>query len=125
MASHSTARTGSAGRPPGAAPGIRPSWATSPATQRSMRSNKRRDTRPELAIRRLLFHAGARYRVDVPLWFDRRRRADIVFPKAKLAVFIDGCFWHGCITHYSAPRANASYWRDKLESNNALCAGRA
>lgn len=82
-----------------------------------MRSNRRRDTKPELAVRRLLFLAGARYRVDVPLWFDRRRRADIVFPARKLVVFIDGCFWHGCEKHYSAPQANAEYWRNKVLSN--------
>lgn len=82
-----------------------------------MRSNRRRDTRPELAIRRLLYARGLRYRVDVPLDFDRRRRADIVFPSAKLVVFIDGCFWHGCPDHYSVPVTHAEFWALKRAKN--------
>ncbi|MDP9225115.1 MAG: very short patch repair endonuclease [Actinomycetota bacterium] len=84
-----------------------------------MQSNKRRDTKPELAIRKQLFARGARYRVDYPLWFDRRRHADIVFPKQKIAVFIDGCFWHGCTEHYTAPQANAEFWRKKVLGNRS------
>ena len=84
-----------------------------------MRSNRRRDTKPELAIRRLLHARGLRYRVDVPLEFDHRRRADIVFPAAKLIVFIDGCFWHGCKEHYSVPATNAEFWATKREKNMA------
>src|SRR5690349_3818914 len=91
------------------------SWASTPATRRSMQSNKRRDTKPELAIRQLLFARGARYRVDQPLWFDKRRHADIVFPRQKIAVFIDGCFWHGCMEHYTAPKANMEFWHEKVE----------
>lgn len=93
------------------------SWASSPGTRASMKSNRRRDTKPELAIRRLLHARGLRYRVDVPLEFDRRRRADIVFPAAKLIVFIDGCFWHGCQEHYSVPVTNAEFWATKRAKN--------
>ena len=82
-----------------------------------MRSNRRRDTKPELAIRRLLHARGLRYRVDVPLEFDHRRRADIVFPAAKLIVFIDGCFWHGCPTHSVPAKHNTGWWREKILAN--------
>lgn len=84
-----------------------------------MRSNRRRDTKPELAVRKLLHARGLRYNVDVPLDFDRRRRADIVFPAAKLAVFIDGCFWHGCPEHYTVPARNAEFWAAKRTGNTA------
>jgi DNA mismatch endonuclease (patch repair protein) len=84
-----------------------------------MLGNRRRDTAPELVIRRLLHSHGLRYRVDWPLPFDRRRRADIVFTKQKVAVFIDGCFWHGCPEHYIAPRANSEFWADKVVGNMA------
>jgi DNA mismatch endonuclease (patch repair protein) len=84
-----------------------------------MQSNRRRDTKPELAIRKQLFAQGARYRVDYPLWFDRRRRADIVFPKQRIAIFIDGCFWHGCTEHYTAPKANMEFWSEKVSGNRS------
>lgn len=83
-----------------------------------MLGNRRRDTAPELAIRRLLHAQGLRYRVDWPLPFDRRRRADIVFTKQRVAIFIDGCFWHGCPEHYIAPRANREYWAEKVAGNS-------
>jgi DNA mismatch endonuclease (patch repair protein) len=58
-----------------------------------------------------------RYYVQRPLDFDRRRRADIVFPRARVIVFVDGCFWHSCPEHATFPRANAEWWRIKLERN--------
>lgn len=70
-------------------------------------------------MRRLLHARGLRYNVDVPLEFDKRRRADIVFTKARLAVFIDGCFWHGCAEHYTEPATNTEYWTAKREKNMA------
>lgn len=84
-----------------------------------MKSNRRRDTKPEVAVRRLLHARGLRYRVDVPLEFDRRRRADIVFPAARLAVFIDGCFWHGCQEHYTVPATHPEFWAEKRTKNMA------
>lgn len=95
------------------------SWATSEGTRRSMLGNRRRDTAPELAVRRALHAAGLRYRVDYPLAFDRRRRADVVFTRQKVAVFIDGCFWHGCPDHSTTPRQNVDYWGPKLARNAA------
>lgn len=83
-----------------------------------MVANRRRDTKPELKIRRILHARGFRYRVDfAPLQSDRRRRADIVFTRAKVAVFVDGCFWHGCPEHFIPPRRNAGYWGPKIQRN--------
>jgi DNA mismatch endonuclease (patch repair protein) len=65
-----------------------------------------------------MLHArGYRYRVDTRPVKTLNRRADIVFPKERLAVFVDGCFWHGCQAHYQAPAANFAYWRAKVEAN--------
>ena len=93
------------------------SWASNPGTARSMKSNRRRDTRPELAIRRLLHACGYRYRVDFAPWSNKRRRADIVFTRRRLAVFIDGCFWHGCPEHGTIPASHVEYWEPKLARN--------
>ncbi|MFJ4278858.1 T/G mismatch-specific endonuclease [Streptomyces sp. Ag82_O1-12] len=76
-----------------------------------------RDTAPEVAVRRLLHASGFRYRVNVPVPGLPRRTIDIVFPKTKIAVFLDGCFWHGCPQHATHPKANAEWWRAKLEKN--------
>lgn len=94
------------------------SWASSAATRSSMLSNRRRDTAPEVAVRRLVHAAGLRYRVDyAPLLTQKRRRADIVFTRAKVAVFIDGCFWHGCPQHYQPSKSNVEYWIPKIAAN--------
>lgn len=93
------------------------SWASSEGTRRSMRANKARDTKPELAVRRGLHAAGFRYRVDVRPSLELRTRADIVFTRLRIAVFIDGCFWHGCPLHASLPKKNADYWVPKLRRN--------
>ena len=93
-------------------------WASSPSVRAVMHSNKRRDTRPETAVRRLIHTAGLRYRVDYPPLPElRRRRADVVFTRAKVAVFIDGCFWHGCPEHYRPASQNASFWNAKRTAN--------
>jgi DNA mismatch endonuclease (patch repair protein) len=96
------------------------SWASNDATRASMRANRRRDTKPELAVRRLVHAAGLRYRVDyAPLVDNRRLRADLVFTRAKVAVFVDGCFWHGCPQHHTAARRNAAFWAAKVTGNRA------
>ena len=77
----------------------------------------RRDTKPEVELRRLLHRAGLRYRVDYRPLPELRRKADIVFRGAKLAVFVHGCFWHRCPAHGTAPRANAGWWDEKLSRN--------
>ena len=93
------------------------SWATSAATRRSMLGNRSRDTAPELALRSALHARGFRYRVDARPIAEFRRRADIVFTRLRVAVFVDGCFWHGCPLHYRVPTLNADYWRPKIQRN--------
>ena len=77
----------------------------------------RRDTKPEVAILRELWRRGRRYRVDVSVVPGSRRRADIVFTRCRVAVFVDGCFWHSCPIHATEPNANADWWSDKLRRN--------
>ena len=72
-----------------------------------------RDTSPELRLRRALWSAGARYRVNSKL----PGKPDIVFVRAKVAVFVDGCFWHSCPVHGTSPKTNTEYWGPKLERN--------
>jgi DNA mismatch endonuclease, patch repair protein len=85
----------------------------------NMRAIRRTDTKPELALRRALHRLGYRYRKDYRLDLDggRRVRPDIAFTGRKVAVFVDGCFWHGCPEHGSKPRANEWYWGPKLLAN--------
>lgn len=90
---------------------------SSAAAARRMRATRQRDTTAELEIRRLLHRKGLRYRIDERVIPDLRSRADIVFRRARVAVFIDGCFWHCCPRHRTFPRSNASWWRDKLNQN--------
>ncbi|WP_241662319.1 MULTISPECIES: very short patch repair endonuclease [unclassified Streptomyces] len=92
---------------------------SSPAVSARMSRQSSRDTAPELAVRKLLHAAGLRYRVNVAVPGMPRRTIDIVFTKAKIAVFMDGCFWHGCPEHATHPRANAEWWRVKLDKNMA------
>lgn len=94
------------------------SWASSDAVRAVMRANRRRDTRPELAVRRGVHAHGLRYRVDFPPLPTRPRlRADLVFTRKKIAVFIDGCFWHGCPEHLRPARTNANFWTAKITAN--------
>lgn len=96
------------------------SWASSPVRRRIMQSNRQRDTSPEMAVRRVLHARGLRYRVDTRPMASVRRRADIVFPRQKLAVFIDGCFWHGCPVHGTRSfKTNSLFWQQKIERNLA------
>jgi len=82
-----------------------------------MLGNRGRDTRPELLIRRALHARGLRFRVDLRPEPSLRTRADIVFTKRRIAVYIDGCFWHGCPLHATTPKSNESYWLPKLARN--------
>lgn len=85
-----------------------------------MQANRSRDTQPELAVRRLLHRAGLRYRVAVAPEVSVRRKADVVFTRRRIAVFIDGCFWHGCPEHGRREfRSNVEYWPSKIASNVA------
>ena len=84
-----------------------------------MKSNRRADTKPELALRRALHGQGYRYRKDYRLDLDDgvRVRPDIVFTARRIAVFVDGCFWHCCPEHGRQPAANTWYWEPKLRRN--------
>jgi DNA mismatch endonuclease (patch repair protein) len=83
-----------------------------------MKGQARRDTKPELALRRAVWRLGLRYRVDVaPI--PGRRRADLVFTRARIAVYLDGCYWHRCPDHASIPKANRDWWIAKLAANVA------
>jgi DNA mismatch endonuclease (patch repair protein) len=84
-----------------------------------MQSNKSRDTKPELALRSAVHALGLRYRVGAKPLTGLRRTADLVFPTAKVAVFLDGCFWHGCPEHHTVAAANAKFWADKVSGNRA------
>jgi DNA mismatch endonuclease, patch repair protein len=93
--------------------------ASSPATRRVMQSNRGRDTGPEVAVRALLHAAGFRFRKHCRPVPNIRCEADVVFSKAKVAVFLDGCFWHGCPEHGRRPRTNGTYWAAKIARNQA------
>ena len=93
--------------------------ASSELASRRMKNTPTRDTPAELALRRILHSMGLRYRVDARADPALRRRADIVFSGAKVAVFVDGCFWHACPDHGSSPKANAVWWKEKLRTNVA------
>jgi DNA mismatch endonuclease (patch repair protein) len=95
------------------------SWASSEAVRASMQGNRSRDTGPEIAVRRLLHASGLRYRVAFRPLPGLRRTADVVFTRARVALFIDGCFWHGCPDHYRQPKSHVEYWSAKIEGNRA------
>lgn len=95
------------------------SWASSPAVRRVMQGNRKRDTRLEIPLRRILYARGLRYRVAARSLAHRPWTADLVFRGARLAVFVDGCYWHGCAERYASPRTNQGYWSVKIEPNLA------
>jgi DNA mismatch endonuclease (patch repair protein) len=82
-----------------------------------MQAARQRDTQAEIGLRKLLHARGLRFRVDRTVLDGMRRRADIVFVSARVAVFVDGCFWHCCPRHKTFPKANAVWWAAKLAAN--------
>lgn len=84
-----------------------------------MQRQRRRDTAPELALRRALHARGFRYRVNMPVPGRPRRTVDIAFTRARVAVFVNGCFWHACPVHATWPANNADWWVEKLRTNVA------
>jgi DNA mismatch endonuclease (patch repair protein) len=96
---------------------VKPGTSTTPAVRKVMQGNRSRDTKPELLLRSLLHKRGLRYRVAVRPLPAVRRTADVVFTRAKVAVFIDGCFWHRCPDHYRQPGSNVEYWVAKVNHN--------
>ena len=94
--------------------------ASSDAVRRSMLGNRRVDTKPEVLLRSMLHRAGLRFRKDrlIPL-SPRGVRVDVVFPRQRVAVFMDGCYWHRCPEHGTMPQTNHEYWRAKFQMNIA------
>lgn len=82
-----------------------------------MQGNRSRDTQAELAVRRLVHATGLRYRVNARPERDLRRTADLLFTRARVAVLIDGCYWHGCPEHFKMPSTNRDYWEGKIGRN--------
>ena len=97
-----------------------PPIASSPAVRATMQGNRRRDTKPEKELRSALFALGRRFRVDHSIRVGEKARPirpDVIFPSAKLAIFVDGCFWHRCPAHGTRPSRNSEYWDAKLQRN--------
>ncbi|MCP2276941.1 very short patch repair endonuclease [Nocardia amikacinitolerans] len=92
---------------------------TDAVTSARLARQRRSGTAPELALRRELFRRGLRYFVDRAPIRGQRRRADVVFPRRKVAVYVDGCFWHSCPEHATYPKNNAEWWAAKLAGNVA------
>ena len=93
--------------------------STMPKMSQRMSQQKSEGTSPEMALRRELHRLGLRYRLHLAPVPDLRRRADIVFPTQRVAVFVDGCFWHGCPEHGTQPKQHAEYWSTKIARNQA------
>jgi DNA mismatch endonuclease, patch repair protein len=96
--------------------GPRPS---SVAVSGRMSAQRSRDTGPEVALRKALYARGLRFRIHWPVPELPRRTIDIAFPGRRVAVFVDGCFWHGCDAHGSVPASNREWWNAKLAKNRA------
>lgn len=97
-------------------------WGEVPELRsRIMRANRRRDTRPERAVRSALHSEGFRFRVDFSIRpsVGRPIRPDVVFTRRRVVLFIDGCYWHGCPRHGTLPATNREYWTAKIAENRA------
>lgn len=90
---------------------------SSPEASRRMAKVRQKGTDAEIALRRELYRRGLRYRVDFEVLKKPRRVADIAFPGLRIAIFVDGCFWHGCPEHATWPKQNAEFWLQKIETN--------
>lgn len=92
---------------------------SSSEVSRRMAKVRQTGTGAEIALRRELYQRGLRYRVDFEVLKKPRRIADIAFPGLMIAIFVDGCFWHGCPEHATWPKQNSEFWRQKIEANRA------
>lgn len=109
---------------------IATSWASSAGVRRSMQSNRSKDTQPEVALRAALHSVGLRFRKNYRPIRGSRSEIDVAFTRWKVAILLDGCFWHGCPEHATRPKTNRDWWAMKLDNNlardrrtNALLAG--
>ena len=100
-----------------ASPGT--SWASSDQVRKVFAANRSTGSKPEIALRQRVHKLGLRYRVATRPLKTVRRRADLVFPSARVSVFVDGCFWHGCPEHFRWPKVHPEYWRTKIDSNRS------
>jgi len=91
--------------------------ASSEAARRRMKATRAKDSKPELNLRSALHRLGLRFRLHQRVIPNLRRTVDVVFRPSRVAVFVDGCFWHGCPEHGTWPKKNAKWWRDKIETN--------
>ena len=91
--------------------------ASSALVRRVMQANTSRDTRPERLMRSALHRSGLRFRKDVCPIPGVRCKADIVFPRQMVCVFVDGCFWHGCSLHFGTPKTHSAWWAEKIAAN--------
>jgi DNA mismatch endonuclease (patch repair protein) len=91
--------------------------ASSPDARRRMKAVRTAGTEPELALQAALLRLGLRFEIDARPIPEIRRRADLVFRRVKVACFVHGCYWHGCPKHATWPKANAEFWKQKLEAN--------
>src|SRR5688572_4081751 len=92
---------------------------SSPEASRRMKGVRQRNTSAESSLRRALHALGLRFRVQISVLAKPRRVADVTFTRQRVAVFVDGCFWHGCPQHATWPKQNAEFWRAKIEANMA------
>lgn len=91
--------------------------ASSPSVRRVMQANTGRATRPEAGLRSAVHRLGLRFRIDVRPESALRCTADLVFRRARVCVFVDGCYWHGCPKHFHPPKQNGAWWTEKIEDN--------
>ena len=91
--------------------------ASSAAVRRAMQENVGRETQPEKELRTALFRGGLRFRKDYSPLPAQRIKVDIAFPRHRICVFVDGCFWHGCPWHFAVPKTHSAWWREKIEDN--------
>jgi DNA mismatch endonuclease (patch repair protein) len=87
------------------------------ASAARMKLVRRRDTAAEVAVRKCLWSSGLRYRVDFRPCLESRSRADVAFVRQRVAIYIDGCFWHACPQHATWPKSNSQWWRAKIEAD--------
>lgn len=90
-----------------------------PATSRRMARTAQRDNSAERSLRSEMHRRGLRYRIHLKVLEGSRRTADVVFPRQRVVIFVDGCFWHGCPEHFTSPKNNAAWWHSKIAANVA------
>ena len=91
--------------------------AISAAVRRAMQAVASENTSPETLLRRALHKSGLRYRLHSRPENDLRCNADVVFRAARVCVFVDGCFWHGCPLHFLLPKTHSAWWEEKIQDN--------